>query len=55
MPTYGAKQKPAGVNTTPPAKHLGTRDMDSRNRMIKTSLKIENCVYKGNAVLNANK
>ena len=55
MPSYGQNQKPAGVDTTPPAKHLGTRAMDSRNRMIKTSLKIENCTYKGNAVLNANK
>ena len=30
MPIKGKSQKPAGVNTTPPAKRLGTRKMVSR-------------------------
>lgn len=55
MPSYGMKQKPAGINKSPKVKDLGTRSMDSRNAMIKTSLKISNCKYQGNAVLNAEK
>ena len=55
MPSYGKNQKPAGVNKSPKVKNLGTRSMDSRNRMIKTSLKISEVGYPGNAVLNAEK
>ena len=53
MPTYGEKQKPAGVNKSPMQKPLGKRVMESRNTNIKSSLSIDNCAYKGNAVLNA--
>jgi len=53
MPTYGEKQKSAGVNKSPMRKPLGKRTMESRNATIKSSLSIDNCPYKGNAVLNA--
>jgi hypothetical protein len=57
MPSYGEKQKTAGVNLTKPAKKLGTRNMKSRNSNISSSLKIDNIPHKlqSNAVLNANK
>ena len=55
MPTYGAKQNPAGVNKSPMQKPLGKRVMESKNVNIKPSLIIDNITYKGNAVLNANK
>jgi hypothetical protein len=57
MPSYGEKQKPAGVNITKPAKDLGTRNMKSRNSNVASSLKIDNIPHKlqSNAVLNANK
>ena len=56
MPSYGEKQKPAGVNISPAMKPLGTRIMKSNNLVIKPTLGgISNCEYKGNAVLNANK
>jgi hypothetical protein len=55
MPSYGEAQKPAGVKKECGCRHLGTRRMASKNMMIKTSLKIDNVPYKGNAVLNANK
>ena len=53
MPTYGEKQKPAGVNKSPMQKPLGKRVMDSRNVNIEPSLSIDNCPYKGNPALNA--
>jgi hypothetical protein len=55
MPTIGKTQKPAGVDKSSPQKPLGKRKMESRNVNIKSSLIIDNCQYKGNAVLNANK
>ena len=55
MPTYGEKQKPAGVNKSPMQKPLGKRVMESKNVNIKSSLTIDNIPYEGNAVLNANK
>jgi hypothetical protein len=56
MPSYGEKQKSAGMNLSKPAKKAGTLKMESRNTTIKSTLKIDtNCEYKGNAVLNANK
>jgi hypothetical protein len=55
MPSYGEAQKPAGVKKECGCGHLGPRRMMSKNMMIKTSLKIDNVPYKGNAVLNANK
>ncbi len=55
MPAYGEKQIPAGVNKTRPGKPCNTKSMVSRDRTIKTTLVIQDPVYKGNAVLNANK
>ena len=57
MPSYGEKQKTAGINLTKPAKKLGERKMVSRDSTIKTTLKIDNIPHKlqSNAVLNANK
>ena len=55
MPTYGETQRPAGVDKSPAYKPLGTREMESRQTNIETTLRIDNCPYKGNAVLNANK
>jgi len=59
MPSYGEKQKPAGVmldcNNKTRNKIVGERKMVSNNTTIKTTLKIDNCEYKGNAVLNANR
>jgi hypothetical protein len=55
MPSYGEKQQPAGKNISPAMKPLGKRTMESRNSTIKSSLSVDNCVYKGNAVLNAQK
>ena len=55
MPSYGEKQKSAGIDISPANKPLGERKMVSNNTTIKTTLKIDNCEYKGNAVLNANR
>ncbi len=56
MPSYGEKQKPAGVELSCGCKPLGTRVMMSNNSTITPTLKrIDNIPYKGNAVLNANK
>ena len=55
MPSYGEKQQPAGKDISPAIKPLGKRTMQSRNSTIKSSLSVDNCMYKGNAVLNAQK
>jgi len=55
MPSYGEKQMPAGKDISPKSKPLGQRSMVSRDTTIKTTLKIDNCEYKGNPVMNANK
>ena len=55
MPTQGQEQKPAGVNRSPVIKPLGTREMESRQTNIDSTLRIDNCPYKGNAALNANR
>tara|TARA_R100000027_G_C2172566_1_gene71312 strand:- start:304 stop:474 length:171 start_codon:yes stop_codon:yes gene_type:complete len=56
MPSYGEKQKSAGVKLPCGCKPLGTRVMKSNNSTITPMLKkIDNIAYKGNAVLNANK
>jgi len=55
MPSYGEKQKPAGVDKSPVEKPLGRRAMKSRSKLIETDLYIDNCPYKGNALLNAQK
>jgi len=56
MPAQGRSQAPAGVNKTKPAKPTSNKRMVSRDQTIKTSLVIGCCgLYKGNAVLNANR
>tara|TARA_R110000751_G_scaffold299271_2_gene409829 strand:+ start:367 stop:537 length:171 start_codon:yes stop_codon:yes gene_type:complete len=56
MPSNGENQIPAGVNKTKPARPTSNKRMVSRDSNIKTSLVIGCCgLYKGNAVLNANK
>ena len=55
MPTEGKKQKPAGKKLTSYCKPVGTRKMESRNKMIKSNLRIDPVPYDGNAVLNAMK
>ena len=55
MPTYGEKQIPAGVDKSPVIKPLGTREMESRQTNVETTLRIDNCPYKGNPALNANR
>jgi len=56
MPSYGEKQMPAGKECKPCLGPLaGQRSMQSRDVSIKTSLKLDNIEYKGNAVLRANK
>jgi|TARA_R110000824_G_C14842652_1_gene639168 hypothetical protein len=55
MPNYGEQQKPAGVNKSPNKKPLGKRVMESINTNVKSTLSIDNCPYKGNPVLNAQK
>tara|TARA_Y100000385_G_scaffold290722_1_gene365088 strand:+ start:2591 stop:2767 length:177 start_codon:yes stop_codon:yes gene_type:complete len=55
MPSLGIRQQPAGVDISPQKKpYAGIKSMESRNSNIRTGLVIDNnCVYKGNAVLNA--
>ena len=57
MPSYGEKQAPAGkvlLNQCKPV--VGTRVMESNNSTITPTLKkIDNILYQGNAVLNAQK
>lgn len=53
MPSYGQKQKPAGVDKSPVAKKMGTRKMKSINSNIDCDLYIKNPEYKGNPALNA--
>ncbi len=56
MPSYGEKQKSAGVKLPCGCKPLGTRVMKSNNSTITPTLKkIDNIAYKGNAVLRANR
>ena len=55
MPSYGEAQRPAGVDKSPAMKPLGKRTMVSRDRLVKSNLSIDNCEYKGNAAINANK
>ena len=55
MPSYGEAQRPAGVDKSPAIKPLGKRTMESRDRLVKSTLSIDNCPYKGNAAINANK
>jgi len=55
MPSNNNQQIPAGVKKSCRCKPLGTRSMISRSMDIETSLEVGNTIYKGNAVLNANK
>jgi len=55
MPTEGKKQKAAGKKLNFAKDKLGTRNMKSRDENIKSSLRIDNVPYDGNAVLNAMK
>ena len=55
MPSYGKQQRPAGVKKACGRPPVGERRMISKNMNIRTSLKIDNVPYKGNAVLNANR
>ena len=55
MPSIGEYQKPAGVDISPAQKPLGKRVMVSQDSTIKYTLEIDNCTYKGNPVMNANK
>ena len=57
MPSYGEKQKPAGVKLGTPKRCMpvGERTMRSRNSNVATGLTINNILYTGNAALEANK
>ena len=55
MPSYGGKQAPAGVERNIAKPILGSRTMRSKNGNIMPAITIDNCTYKGNAVLNANR
>jgi len=55
MPRSGTKQTQAGVELNTATPILGGRKMISRNSTINSALSIDNCEYKGNAVLNANR
>lgn len=55
MPTEGKKQKSAGVKLNFAKDKPGTRKMESRDKNIKSSLRIDDVPYDGNAVLNAMK
>tara|TARA_R100000656_G_C3910699_1_gene120832 strand:+ start:298 stop:465 length:168 start_codon:yes stop_codon:yes gene_type:complete len=54
MPAQGVKQQSAGIPLKGGKPIPGTRNMVSNNNTINPHLKIDNCPYKGNAVLNAN-
>ena len=53
MPSIGEYQKPAGVDKSKAPKMPGKRVMVSRNSTINSTLSLDNCDYKGNPVLNA--
>ena len=56
MPSYGMKQKPAGVKCECRLKPIsGTRKMEPNNKAVKPTLKIDSPMYKGNAALEAQK
>tara|TARA_R100000935_G_scaffold9144_1_gene18787 strand:- start:4440 stop:4610 length:171 start_codon:yes stop_codon:yes gene_type:complete len=56
MPSYGEKQKPAGVKLYCGKPIVGTRKMVSNNSTITPTLrKIDNIAYKGNPALLAQK
>jgi len=55
MPSYGEKQMPAGIVRSIAKPILGSRTMKSKDGTIIPAMTVDNCTYKGNAVLNANK
>ncbi len=55
MPSYGEKQKPAGVNIPCGCAMLQDKSIPSRNVKKHYDPKLYEVPYKGNAVLNANK
>ena len=55
MPTYGEKQTPAGIDKSKAPRKPGKRIMKSRNRLIESTLTIDDIPYKGNSALNANR
>jgi len=56
MPSYGEKQIPAGKECKPCLGPLaGQRSMESKDMSIRTTLKLDNIEYNGNAVLRANR
>lgn len=56
MPSYGEKQKPAGLPLNVGKPVVGTRVMKSNNSTITPTLRqIDNIPYKGNPALNAQK
>ena len=57
MPSYGEKQKPAGVKLGTPKRCMpvGERTMKSRNSNIDPAFTVNNIPYTGNAALEANK
>ena len=54
MPSYGEKQKPAGVDKSHLVVDAGKRKMKSATTTNRAGFSIDNCSYKGNAVFNAN-
>ena len=55
MPSYGEKQKPAGVNRPCSCAMLQDKSIRSRNVKVNYDPKLYEVPYKGNAVLDANK
>ena len=55
MPSYGEKQKPAGVNKPCTCALLQDKEILSRNINKDSAPKFYEVPYKGNAVLDANK
>ncbi len=55
MPSYGEKQKPAGVNIPCGCAMLQDKKISCRNVKLDCNPKLYEVPYKGNAVLNANK
>ena len=53
MPSYGEKQMPAGVVRDIAKPILSSRTMKSNTGTIMPAITIDNCTYRGKAVLNA--
>jgi|TARA_Y100001973_G_C5160922_1_gene313476 hypothetical protein len=57
MPSYGEKQRAAGVKLNTPKRCMpvGDRTMKSKDGTIAKAFTVNNIPYKGNANLNANR